>query len=70
MSSGTAEAIGLAGEAARMKLCIVGGRDEPLRAAAPVQPLRVCLFDEAPSSLCSYVAGEVLGGKVEVERAG
>jgi hypothetical protein len=53
-SSGAAETIGLAGEAARMKLFIVGGRDEPLAAAAPVQRLRMCnvLFDEA-LSICS-----------------
>lgn len=48
-----------------MKLCIVGRRDEPLRAAAPVQRLRVCLFDEAPSSLFLRSRKERSGGKVE-----
>ena len=43
--------IGLAGEAARMKLFIVGGRDEPLEAAAPVRRKRDSLFDEALNSL-------------------
>jgi hypothetical protein len=58
--------IGLAGEAARMKLFIVGGRDEPFRAAAPVQRLGVCLFDEAPSSLLLCNRKERrLGGRVE-----